>query len=108
MIIKTTRLVPKGFGAITVWPFIFVLPKKAGHTGLIEHELVHYREQAWIAPIWWLRYLLSKSFRLAAEVRAYKRQIEVSEIGVTQAALWLTKYKTGVTYQQAFELLTKK
>lgn len=46
--IISIRFVPQRFAAITFWPFIFVLPEQRGDTALIEHELVHYREQAWI------------------------------------------------------------
>ena len=84
---------------------IFVLPDQAKNIGLIEHELVHYREQAWIAPLWWLRYALSKSFRLAAEVRAYKRQIEVGGITRLTAAVMLLNYGLGITLEEAFKEL---
>jgi hypothetical protein len=104
MIIKTT-LIKKPFQAISIWPVILVLPDQADNAGLIEHELVHYREQAWIAPLWWLRYVLSKSFRLAAEVRAYKRQIEVGGITRLTAAAMLLNYGLGITLEQALQLL---
>lgn len=104
MIIKTT-LIKNPFQAITVWPVIFVLPDQADNVGLIEHEMVHYREQAWIAPLWWLRYVLSKSFRLAAEVRAYKRQIEVGGITRLTAAVMLLNYGLGITLEEAFKEL---
>jgi hypothetical protein len=67
--------------------------------------MVHYREQAWIAPIWWLRYAMSKSFRLAAEVRAYKRQIEVGGISRLTAAVMLLNYGLGLTLEQSLQLL---
>ena len=104
MIIKT-KLIRKPFQAITIWPVILVLPDHAENVGLIEHELVHYREQAWIAPLWWLRYALSKSFRLAAEVRAYKRQIEVGGITRLTAAVMLLNYGLGITLEEAFKEL---
>ena len=104
MIIKTT-LIRKPFQAISVWPVILVLPDHANNVGLIEHEMVHYREQAWIAPLWWLRYALSKSFRLEAEVRAYKRQIEVGGITRLTAAAMLLNYGLGITLEQALQLL---
>ena len=103
MIIKTT-LIKKPFQAISIWPVILVLPDQANNVGLIEHEMVHYREQAWIAPIWWLRYVLSKSFRLAAEVRAYKRQIEVGGITRLTAAAMLLNYGLDITLEQALQL----
>ena len=100
MIIKT-KLIPNPFQAITIWPFILT---KVDNRGLIEHEMVHYREQAWIAPVWWLRYLLSKSFRQAAEVRAYTRQIEVGGITRLSAAAMMLNYKLDLTLTDALEL----
>jgi hypothetical protein len=67
--------------------------------------MVHYKEQAWITPIWWLRYGLSKSFRVAAEVRAYKTQIDGGFISVPDAASWLVKYDNSLTDIKARELL---
>lgn len=98
-----TRAIPRPFIAVTIWPFIFVRPTAAGDVGLIEHELVHYREQAWVTPIWVLRYLASRRFRLAAEVRAYRRQIIVGGITREGAAGMLLKYHVGVTFQQALD-----
>jgi len=68
-----TNLVPKGFSAFCLWPFIFVHPEQRSDSALIEHELVHYREQAWITPVWVVLYLVSRKFRLAAEVRGFCR-----------------------------------
>ena len=80
--IVSTNLIPRGFAACSLWPFIFVRPEHRNDIALIEHELVHYKEQAWITPVWVLLYLVSRKFRLAAEVRAYTRQIELG--GVTR------------------------
>ena len=105
MIIKTS-LVPKPYWAITIWPFILVRPEHADDKGIIVHENVHYKEQAGlIAPIWWIRYLLSKDFRIAAEVRAYKAQIAAGGISLEVAASWLTGYSKSLTTEKALELL---
>jgi len=104
LIIKTNLFIPSRYSAITLWPFILVRPNASLNRGLIAHEMVHYREQAWIAPIWWLRYLLSKKFRLMAEVRAYKVSIQ-NGMGLAAAVYWLLSYKTGVTVEEATRLL---
>ncbi len=104
MIVKT-NLVPKGFGAIVIWPFILMRPQSATDAGLIEHEMVHYREQSWITPWWGLKYLCSKKFRQAAEVRAYKRQIEVGGITLEEAARGLLRYDLGINFDEAYRLL---
>lgn len=101
-VIVTTSFVPDRFDAVTVWPFILVRPGKESDTGLIEHELVHYREQRWTTPVWWARYLLSPAFRLAAEVRAYRRQIEVGGISLGTAAHYLvSKYRLSISFTEA-------
>lgn len=105
--IVTIKLIPAKFDAVTVWPFIFVRKEQLLNTALIEHELVHYREQAWITPFWLLRYFFSKKFRLAAEVRGYKRQIELGGITVKTAAVLLTQYGIGVSYDEAVLALSK-
>lgn len=95
--IISTNLIPKGFSACSLWPFIFVRPENRSDIALIEHELVHYREQAWITPVWVILYLVSRKFRLAAEVRAYTRQIEIGGVTREQAAHALLSYRLGIT-----------
>lgn len=105
--IIATNLVFKGFDAVTVWPFLLVRPSAINDAALVEHELVHYREQRRVLTIpWLLRYWLSKKFRLAAEVRAYQRQIEVGGITVQAAAVMLQQYGLGITLEQAHAALT--
>ena len=76
-------------------------PEYRSDFSLIEHELVHYREQAWITPLWVLLYLLSRKFRLAAEVRAYICQIELGGVTREQAAHALLSYRLGITLDEA-------
>ena len=101
--IVCTNLIPRGFSAVSVWPFIFIRPEQRSDTALIEHELVHYREQAWITPVWVALYLVSRKFRLAAEVRAYTRQIELGGATREQAAHALLSYRLGITYGKAMK-----
>ena len=100
-----TNLIPKGFSAVSLWPFIFVRPEHRNDTVLILHELVHYKEQSWITPVWVLLYLVSRKFRFAAEVRAYIRQIEQAGITREQAAHALLGYRLGITYGKALQAL---
>ena len=103
--IISTNLIPKGFSAVSLWPFIFVRPEHRSDTALIEHELVHYKEQAWITPVWVLLYLVFRKFRLAAEVRAYTRQIELGGVTREQAAHALLSYRLGITLDKAMRAL---
>ena len=100
-----TNLIPKGFSAFSCWPFIFVRPEQRSDSALIEHEMVHYREQAWITPRWVLLYLVSRKFRLGAEIRAYTRQIELGGVTREQAAHALLSYRLGITYGKAMQVL---
>ena len=52
-------------------------PEHRSDNSQIEHELVHYKKQAWITPMWVLLYLVYRKFRIAAEVHAYTRQIQL-------------------------------
>lgn len=104
MIIETS-LLPRGADALCAWPFILVRPTSRKDKALIEHELVHFREQAWITLAWWALYLISARFRQAAEVRAYREQMRLGGISRTQAALQLMKYRLSITYDQAYELM---
>ena len=103
--IISTRFVPKGFSACSLWPFILVRPEHRRNIALIEHELVHYREQAWIMPAWVLLYFVSRKFRLAAEVRAYNRQIELGGLSREQAAQALLGYRLGISLDKAVKAL---
>lgn len=107
MIVKSN--LPKLFNAwaTTIAPFIFVVPEHANNVPLLEHEKIHYKEQLkWLILPWWIAYLASSKFRLNAEVRAYKKQIELGGCTVEQAAHWLsTNYFLDITQQEAEELL---
>jgi hypothetical protein len=106
MIIQTTFL-PSKFDALTVYPFIFVDPTQITNKPLIAHELVHYYEhRSCLVLPWLIRYAFSPKFRLAAEVRGYRVQIDLGGISLDQAADMLTKYKTKVTHAQAKSLLS--
>lgn len=103
--IVALSLFPPGFAAVTCWPFIFVDPARVTDEALIAHERVHYEEQAWITPLWWAAYAISPKFRLRAEVRGYKAQIQRNGITVDEAADMLMKYRLGITKQEALEAL---
>lgn len=55
---------------------------------------------------WWLAYLLIPRFRLAAEVRGYRRQLALGGISLPLAAHYLaTLYRLDISYSQALALL---
>lgn len=106
IVIIQTNHIPDGFDAITVWPFIFMRPSEAADVALVAHEMVHYVEQrnCGVLP-WLLRYMVSKKFRLAAEVRGYQKQIKIGGISVEAAASYLTQYRTGISQAEAIKML---
>lgn len=107
MLVKTD-LIPKGFDAFTCWPFIFIRPKYISNEGLIKHEMVHYKEQGLLSIPWLIQYFLSKKFRLAAEVRAYKVQIACDGITLMGAAVLLTTYRLGISLEEAMNALMEE
>lgn len=105
MIIKTNRI-PTGYDAVSVWPFILMRPQWSDNKGLVEHEMTHYREQRLCLTVpWWILYGVSRAFRQAAEVRAYRRQIEVGGISTDRAADYLLTYRLGITKDEALQAL---
>ena len=103
MIVITNLPRLRGFDALTTWPFIFITPKLVNNVPLIEHEIVHYREQRAMLTIpWLLMYWLSRQFRFNAEIRGHAVQVKLGG-GTIQWAAWhiATKYKTGRSIQEA-------
>ena len=99
--IITTTLIREPYDAFTAWPFIFIRPEYRNDKALIAHEQVHYRSMAWLTPFWWLIYAISKSFRWAQEVKAYRVQMALGGISIEDATYMLCTYRTGHTLDQA-------
>lgn len=98
----------KPYDAITFAPYIVVRPAWAYNTPLLEHERVHLRRQQEMGRFrWWWKYLTDSDFRLAEEVMAYRRQLEVGTGPLTRekAAEYLQGHKSGLTYVEALRLL---
>ena len=105
MIIKTNFAKLFGADAITIFPFIFT--SMPDNFCLIAHETVHYKEQKKCLVIpWWIAYLIWPSFRLQAEIRAYKVQIVCGGITVEQAGIYLSqKYMLNISFYESCLLL---
>ncbi len=76
MTFYTNKFIPSGSAGCARGPCIFIRPDHRGDAGLLAHEQVHVSQ-------WWrtlglhsLLYLVSKKYRLAAEVEAYRKQLE--------------------------------
>lgn len=74
MVFYTTRFVKAGFAGCTYGPLIFIRPAYRSDRGLLEHERVHARQWLRTLGLHSLLYALSKTYRLRAEVEAYREQ----------------------------------
>jgi len=64
--------------AITIAPFVFILPKYAENAATIAHEMVHIeqvRRMGWINFYW--NYVTNTGFRRSVEAEGYAKQKEV-------------------------------
>jgi hypothetical protein len=65
IIMFSQRLTPKGFNAITIYPFIICRDKKTATEKLINHEKIHIQQQKELGLIgFYLLYLLHYTFNL--------------------------------------------
>jgi hypothetical protein len=106
VIFVTNRFIPSQYSAYTRGPFILVRPENQNDYALIEHERVHVR-QWWRMPlIHQILYRFSKSYRLKAEVEAYRRQLEIETQMVDVFAGYLANnYGLGISELEARQLL---
>lgn len=129
--IQYTDNVPAPHGAITVGPWVRILPKYKDDVGLLAHELVHV-EQFWfgvLAFLVWLPVLklyvapetalmllaggcaiafaLRKRLKLMAEVDAYRVQLQYDKGNKWLFATYISaRYGLDITTERAIELLT--
>jgi hypothetical protein len=111
MRLKPTTLLNGGaIQAVAFHPWVFIRPSRVADVALIEHERVHLDEQEAAGTVWWwAKYLLSRQFRQDAEVRAYRRQMELGGITVERAAhMLVTHYRLNIDLPTAIGLLQAK
>lgn len=90
MIIKTNFSIPERFAAYARGPFVLVRPEHANDAGLIAHEKVHVRQWLRTFGLHPLLYAVSKSYRLKAEVEAYREQLKYAPAMVDVFAGYLS------------------
>lgn len=105
MIIYTNHLIPQGFAAITLWPFILIRPEFRGDEGLKAHEEVHWQQVWTTLGLFYPLYLLSKAYRLKVEVTAYREQLTYGGDPVVFADYLSTRYRLGITKDEALSML---
>ena len=131
--IKWTGKLTKGFGGTAQGPFIKMLEKYKGDSGLIEHEKVHVRQwyivlgfglllsamltlllslSLWpllgLAPFLHQQlYKVIRPYRARCEVQAYRRQIEVGGYISNEFAvrMLVEKYDLGLSEKEVRTLL---
>lgn len=108
LLVESRWLVPRHFDGISLGPIVLLRPDVSA--GLIAHELAHVR-QFWRRPFTHgPRYLLSKAYRQACEVEAYRAQLQAAgrtPSRIANLARYLaTKYRLDLDEETAVRLLS--
>lgn len=86
---------------------------------LIEHEMVHLKQQGGNPQVWWERYFVEGNFRLEQEIQAYQREYRYlrgksfnKEELHKLVRMWAINLSGGfygdlTTYKEAYNLITK-
>jgi hypothetical protein len=95
--------------ALTPWLMILSSDHK-NNAALIAHEQCHQMQQRrdGLLTFWW-RYFTSREWKLAYEVEAYQRWVEVKPEDENLCARWLAfSYGFDITVDEAYALLKKE
>lgn len=108
-VIYTDRLIPARYEAYTIGPIVLIRERQLGNRGLLEHELVHVRQFWRTLGLCGIGRMLSRRYRLACEVEAYREQMRHNaQMRAPEFARYLVEnYGLRVTYEQALEELRK-
>jgi hypothetical protein len=133
MVIYSDNLIPRQFGGITLGPVIIIRPQYRGDHGLHVHEREHVRQWWSLAvPCWLLAlpfaaigdfhtafglvllglaahgglYLLSRDYRLWAEVEAHRAHVASGALGLAEAARRISNdYRLHIHQEDALAML---
>lgn len=110
MVFYSDRFVPKDSAACARGPFIFIRPQYRANVGLLEHERVHVRQWYRTLGIHSFLYLLSKRYRLNAEVEAYRAQARyyADDRRPLFARFICDKYRLSVNYADVLADLNRE
>jgi len=104
--IYATRLLFFADASTVNQKLILIQPRHINNAPLIAHERKHQEQMRRVGTVtFYIKYLFSKTFRQAAEVEAYKVQIEHGASAITCAMHLSRSYRLGITQAQALELL---
>ncbi len=112
-IVILTDRVPAGSVGCANAMIVRIRPKYEGDEGLLQHELTHVKQAYRLLILFHsLLYLLDDSYRLHAEVEAYRKQLEYSPDKVTDTARFAgfisEKYDLDISREMAAVLLRVK
>jgi len=112
LVFYTDRIIPERFGGYTTGILVFIRPKYKDDEGLLYHELTHVRQFYRTLGLHAILYLLSKRYRLKAEIEAYREQLKhppavnnPEPYRELYAKFIATKYGLDISEREAQELL---
>lgn len=106
MIIYSGFLMPAWMDGRAIGPIVQIRPSRRGDQSMLAHELEHVRQWREAPILMPLRYLLSRRWRLRYEAEAFRAQVRLDPAAITScAALLATKYRLGLSYRDALNLL---
>ena len=98
---------PEKVGGRANGPIIRILKKHRGDEGMYRHELVHVKQWVRTFGLHPVMYALSKSYRLRAEVEAYREQAKCYPEDRSQLFAYFIAHRYGlsVSIAEALSLL---
>lgn len=110
MIFYTNLFIPARFDGINRGPISLIRPACRSDYGLAAHENVHARQFWRSLGVLTLLYAISKTWRQALEVEAYRVQLACypDDRSALFAGFLETRYNLDITQDQAIQLLKEK
>ena len=98
-----TRALVWASGMAVCQRLVLIHPTRRGDLGLLAHELTHVAQmQACGTALFWARYLLTRRWRLAYELAAYRVSLAYAPWELDgYAHILATKYWLGITVAHA-------
>lgn len=102
----SSRFIPDVFAGFTRGPVILIRPEYRADEGLYRHELEHVRQWFATLGVHSVLYLVSRRYRLWAEVAAYKVQLKFAPENDRLFAWFIAEnHDLSITQEDALQLL---
>lgn len=110
IIFYTDKFVPTWAAGCARGPLIFIRPKYKNDIGLRMHEWTHVKQWLMTFGVHSMLYLMSKRYKLWAEVQAYKEQLKfcLTDKSELFAGFISSNYGLDVTKEEVLILLKSK